>query len=406
MRFRRFDAAVRHGAERSRTLVWGVRGWREPWTRAARAAALPRPQGLDAVLALARSRGPATVPFATMPNPTFRARWEMLESLASSAVPQGMVHARTRRLPAWPRSRGAIDLAFRLAAAEFFLLRRGAGLERATRAPREPWLPRAVRRAVLRQLGLGAALLADVGSPDGRTSDPLRRLTGWFGLASVGLWLSQFPLYMQGDASGSVYEPEAGARDLYRIRNVVFTRILLNLGAYVTAMAFAAGFADLIRRADPEAEWLGTLVFGAMAVWLGVTLVANGLEGGAVLDTLAGSADPSVVRALTEGYLLIYNGSIAFAITGLFLGAAGYATTVTGVLPRWTAGLAYAGAALCAAMAPAMYGGAVDFKGFYNAGGWGPVIVANFPSALWFVSASLALLRGEGAGAPRPELRA
>jgi hypothetical protein len=44
-------------------------------------------------------------------------------------------------------------------------------------------------------------------------------------------------------------------------------------------------------------------------------LVANGLEGGAVLDTLRGDADPSVVRALTMSYLLIYNGSIAFAIS-------------------------------------------------------------------------------------------
>jgi hypothetical protein len=69
--------------------------------------------------------------------------------------------------------------------------------------------------------------------------------------------------------------------------------------------------------------------------------VANGLEGGAALDTLGGTADPSAIRALTEGYLLIYNGSIAFVITGLFMGAAGYATFATRVLPRWTGWLAY-----------------------------------------------------------------
>jgi hypothetical protein len=67
---------------------------------------------------------------------------------------------------------------------------------------------------------------------------------------------------------------------------------------------------------------------------MGVTLVANGLEGAAVLDTLGGRGNPSAVRALKEGTLLIYNGSIAFAITGLFLGAAGYPTFATGVLPR------------------------------------------------------------------------
>jgi hypothetical protein len=42
--------------------------------------------------------------------------------------------------------------------------------------------------------------------------------------------------------------------------------------------------------------------------------------------------------------VLIYNGSIAFAITGLFLAAAAWATFDSGVLPRWTAWIAVAGA--------------------------------------------------------------
>ena len=94
-----------------------------------------------------------------------------------------------------------------------------------------------------------------------------------------------------------------------------------------------------------------------------------------------------------EGYLLIYNGSIAFAITGLFLGATGYATFATGVLPRWTGWLAYIAAALCAIAVPAMYGGPGDYAGFYNAGGWGPVIIANPVPALWFLAASILLVR-------------
>src|SRR6266540_1554449 len=72
-------------------------------------------------------------------------------------------------------------------------------------------------------------------------------------------------------------------------------------------MVFAVGFRELVRRASPRYEWLGTLSFGALAVWVGVTLVANGLEGGAALDARSGHGDPSVARALTMGYLLIYN---------------------------------------------------------------------------------------------------
>jgi hypothetical protein len=140
------------------------------------------------------------------------------------------------------------------------------------------------------------------------------------------------------------------------------------------------------------------LVFGSFAVWIGVTLVANGLEGAAVLDTLGGrGGDPSAVRALKEGTLLIYNGSIAFVITGLFLGSAGYATLATGVLPRWTGWLAYVGMALCALSSPAMYGAPVDWTHVYNTGGWGPTLMANFPPALWFIAASVSLLRKQSA---------
>jgi hypothetical protein len=220
----------------------------------------------------------------------------------------------------------------------------------------------------------------------------MRRMTGAFGLASVGIWLAIFPLYtMQPPAS--LYDGAATAQALFTIRHIVFTRVLLGLCLYVTLMVFAVGLRDLIRRADAEYEWLGTLSLAAMTVWLGVTLVANGLEGGAALDTLGGQADPSVVRALTMGYLLIYNGSIAFVVTGLYLAAVGYASLATGILPPWTGWLAYAATALCVVAVPAMYAGAADLAGFYNACGWGPAVIANFPPLLWFLVASILLLR-------------
>ena len=220
----------------------------------------------------------------------------------------------------------------------------------------------------------------------------MRRLTGAFALASVVLCFSIFPLHTMQDPSVSLYDGAATAQEMFRIQNVVFTRILLGLALYVTLMVFAVGFRELIRRADAEYEWVGTLIVAAMAVWTGVTLVANGLEGGAALDTLNGNADPSVVRALTMGYVLIYNGSIGFIMTGLFLAAVGYATFATRILPRWTGWLAYAGAVLCAMSIPAMYGGSVDPTGFYNAGGWGPAIVANFPPLLWFLVTGILLI--------------
>lgn len=224
----------------------------------------------------------------------------------------------------------------------------------------------------------------------------MRRITGAFGLASVGLWLAIFPLYAT-QPPASLYDGAATAQVLFSIRNVVFTRILLGLGLYVTLLVFAVGFRELIRRADAEYEWVGTLSLVAMTVWLGVTLVANGLEGGAVLDTLGGGADPSAVRALTMGYLLIYNGSVAFIMTALYLAAAGYGTLATRILPRWMGWLAYAATGLCVAAIPAMYGGPADAARPYSAGGWGAAIIANVPPLLWFLVVSVQLMRPQRA---------
>jgi hypothetical protein len=225
------------------------------------------------------------------------------------------------------------------------------------------------------------------------TEFKVRRIAGWAAAVIVLLWMAQFPLYMMGDASVSMYDGTALGQEALRLHTVIFTRVLLDLGSYVAAMVFAACLSHLIRRADPAYEWAATLVFGSMAVWVAVTLVANGLEGASALDAVGGHPDPSAARTLTMGTILIYNSSIAFAVTGLFLGAAGYATTATGVLPGWSRWIAYAGAGLCAAAVPSVYGGAVDVRGFYNAGGWGPVVIANFPPAVWIVVAAVVLLQ-------------
>jgi hypothetical protein len=231
----------------------------------------------------------------------------------------------------------------------------------------------------------GLEKLEQAGAPN------LWRLTGASAIACVVLSWGQFPLWMIGDPP-SIYDGAAFARHLFSIKNVVFTRILFDLGIYVALMLFGAGFRHLVRAARAECEWVGTLVFGAAAVWIGVTLVADGLEGGAALDTLSGNANSSAVRALVEGTILIYNGSIAFAITGLFLGAAGYATFASGVLPRWTGWVAYVGAALCAACIPAMYGGPAKYTG-YNAAAMGPAIVANFPPLIWLLIVGIMMVR-------------
>jgi hypothetical protein len=183
-----------------------------------------------------------------------------------------------------------------------------------------------------------------------------------------------------------MYDSVGLARHLFTIHTTALLRVLMHQGIYVAMMLSAAGFRHLVRHARPESEWFGTLTFGAAVVWLAVTLVADGLMGGAVLDTLRGDADSSAVRALVMGTILIYNGAIAFTITGLFLVSAASATLDSGVLPRRTGWLGYAAAALCLVSVPAMFTGPVDATGLYNPGGWGPAIIANFPPLCCFVT--------------------
>jgi hypothetical protein len=233
------------------------------------------------------------------------------------------------------------------------------------------------------------------------TETRVARVTGIGALACVALSWLQFPLWVIGDPP-SMYDGAGFARHLFDIRTMALLRVLMDQGIYVGMMVFAAGFRHLVRHARPESEWLGTLTFGAAAVWLAVTLVADGLMGGAVLDTLRGDADASAVRALVMGTVLIYNGSIAFAITGLFLVSAAWATLDSGVLPRWTGWLAHSAAALCLISVPAMFTGPIDGKGFYNPGGWGPAIVANFPPLIWFLVVGVVLIRSARANANTP----
>jgi hypothetical protein len=217
--------------------------------------------------------------------------------------------------------------------------------------------------------------------------------TGWFGLVGFVLFVSQIPLYLVGAPVPPINDAVAHTQHLAAIRVVVLTRVLFDLGLYVCLMVFLAGFRHLILKTRPAYEWVATLLFGAGLVWLAVTLVANSLEGGAALDTLGGKADPTAVRAMVEGSLLIYNGSIAFVVTGLFMAVAGFATLATGALPRWTGWVAWASAFLCVLAIPSMYVDALDPTGFYNALGWGPVIVANVPPLIWLLGTSIALIR-------------
>ena len=101
------------------------------------------------------------------------------------------------------------------------------------------------------------------------------RWTGACGLASIALFLVEFPLYF---LRGPMPSFEAATKlDAYATRNAtnMLTVIFLDMVIYCLVLVFLAGFRHLVRQARPECEWLGTLVFGVGLVYTTLTLVAD-----------------------------------------------------------------------------------------------------------------------------------
>jgi hypothetical protein len=223
----------------------------------------------------------------------------------------------------------------------------------------------------------------------------VRRLTAAFGLAIVVLNWAMFPLYLVPGPAPQFQETASYIAYWTSHSGLVLTRVLLDLFECTCLLVFAAGLRHLIRQARAEYEWVGTLAFGALLALSTVTLVAASLEGGQALDTAGGLADPTAIRALGEGYLLMYQ-SIGCLLIALFSAAAGYATLGTGILPGWTGWLAYAAGALNLVAVP--LGLSIAPAAVLTV-----AVIADFPLQIWLLIISISLLvvkRESKAGMP------
>jgi len=135
-------------------------------------------------------------------------------------------------------------------------------------------------------------------------------------------------------------------------------------------------------------------VFGVGVPLVALELVADGLEAGAALDTVA-KGEPTVVRGLMEASFPLY-GAIGMIKAALLLASAGYATLVKGALPRWTGWVAYTAAAINLAVAPSILGGP-DPTAFWSASGY-VTFIPQVAMLLWFLVASISMLRRGKAG--------
>jgi len=213
------------------------------------------------------------------------------------------------------------------------------------------------------------------------------RLTAGFGLAIVALNWAMFPLYLVPGTPPAFQDTASYIAYWTSNSGLVLMRILLDLLECTCVLVFAAGLRHLIRQARSDYEWVGTLAFGAALALSTVTLVAASLEGGQALDTVGGLADPTAIRALGEGYLLMYQ-SIGCILIALFSAAAGYATLGTRVLPTWTGWMAYAAAVLNLAAVP--FGLSTAPAAVLTV-----AVIADFPLQIWLLIISIVLILGK-----------
>jgi hypothetical protein len=169
---------------------------------------------------------------------------------------------------------------------------------------------------------------------------------------------------------------------------VILTDTLL----MATILVFLSGFRQLIVQTRPDVQWIADIAFGAGIAYIVVTLVGDGLEGGAALDATVDGGSGTVIRALTVGHALFF-GSIGCVLTAVVSFASGYITLISGALPRWTGWLAVIVAIPNLVLVATAFGG-TDDTSFKAAGGWGSVALGTFPWLVWMVSVGAVIIRG------------
>ena len=207
------------------------------------------------------------------------------------------------------------------------------------------------------------------------------RIAGVSALASIATCYIEFPFYLVRTAwpglTASDNLGDFAARNGTNIMCCVFLDFII----LTLFMIFMAGVRQLIRRADPQHEWLASLFFGVGLVFVTLTVVADSLQGATVVDAFNPPGDGVVIRAMWESTILMY-GTVALWLLAFLMAILSYVTLASGALPRWSAWFGYACALACVAFVPAMFVRHVDMLGFYNPAGLGVEAFANtFPLA-------------------------
>jgi hypothetical protein len=171
-------------------------------------------------------------------------------------------------------------------------------------------------------------------------------------------------------------------------------KILIDTLMMAFVIIFLGGFRQLITEARADLSWVADLAFGAGLVFVGVTLVGDSMEAGGALDTVGSTANATAIRALTEGYLVMF-GPMTCVLLALVSAASGYVILASRALPVWTGRMALIVAALNLVGVASIFGG-TNASHFFSVGGWGVAVFATFPWLAWVITVGSVILRERG----------
>jgi hypothetical protein len=232
------------------------------------------------------------------------------------------------------------------------------------------------------------------------------RWSGACGLAAIAVFFVEFPFYLVRAGFPGVTDPAKIADFTATYGTNVMTCVFFDFIILTLLMIFLAGFRHLIRQADVQHEWLGTLVFGVGLVYITLTLVADSLQAATVVDARTVPSNGVIIRTMLESSFLMY-GSVALFLMAVLMAVAGYAGVASRALPAWSAWVGYLCALGCLAFVPSMFVGSPDIMRFYNPAGWGPEAIASgFPLAAWMITIGILMVRMREPLAPRAALAA
>jgi hypothetical protein len=176
--------------------------------------------------------------------------------------------------------------------------------------------------------------------------------------------------------------------------HAIETLVVIIVDTFLMAclIVFFAGLRQLIIRSSKELSWIADLAFGAGLVFVAITLIGDSMDAGAALDTVGSYApDASVLRALTEGHMLLF-GSIGCILIALITSAFSYATFKSNAVPKWTGWIGYGVAILSLLSILTVFGG-TEASSFFSAGGTGVTLLATFPFLAWVIIVGIVTIR-------------